>query len=93
MECVLESAWLAWCVHVLCPGSANNFFDAGFVPDFAASPQSHAWEAVLAPFPDQVRGPSELARVLPQRDGVVRAGAGAWAAAVNFLSTSEKYTR
>ena len=54
MECVLESAWLSWCVHVLCPGSANNFFDAGFVPDFAAGPQSHAWEAVLTLFPAQV---------------------------------------
>ena len=63
------------------------FIDAGFVPDFAAGPQSHAWEAVLAPFPAQVRGLSELARVLSRRDGVVRAGAGAWAAAVNFLSS------
>ena len=63
------------------------FFDAGFVPDFAAGPQLHAWEAVLAPFPAEVRGPSELARVLPRRDGVVRAGAGAWAATVNFLSS------
>ena len=63
------------------------FFDAGFVLDFAAGPQSHAWAAVLAPFPAQVRGPSELARVLPRGDGVVRAGAGAWAAAVDFLSS------
>ena len=63
------------------------FFDAGFVPDFAAGPQLHAWEAVLAPFPAEVRGPSELARVLPRRDGVVRAGAWAWAAATNFLSS------
>ena len=56
------------------------FFDAGFAPD----PQLHAWAAVHALFPAQVRGPSELARVLPRRDGVVRAGAGAWAAAEIF---------
>ena len=62
-------------------------FDAGCVPDFAAGPQSHARAAVLALFPAQVRGQSELARVLPRRDGVVRAGAGAWAAAEIFLSS------
>ena len=61
------------------------FFDAGFVPDFAAGPQSHAWAAVLALSPAQVRGPSRLARILPRRDGIVQAGLGAWTFAVEFL--------
>ena len=51
----------------------------GFVPDFAAGPQSHAGATVLALSPAQVREPAGLARVLPRRDGIVQAGSGAWA--------------
>ena len=62
------------------------FLAAGFVPDFAVGPQSHNRAAVLALLPAQVRGPSDLARVLSRRDGIVQAGSGAWAFAVEFLS-------
>ena len=72
----------------MCHGMARLIFlDTGFVPDFAAGPQLHARAAVLAPSPAQVRGPSGLARVLPQRNGIVQAWAGAWAFAIEFLSS------
>jgi len=63
----------------------NTWTQGGYVPDFAAGPQSHAGPAVLALSPAQVRGPSGLARVLLRRDGVVQAGVGAWNFAVEFL--------
>jgi len=69
----------------MCHGMAQLIFlDAGFVPDFAAGPQSHVGAAVLALSPAQVRGPSGLARVLPRRDGIVHAGSGTRAVAINF---------
>ena len=61
------------------------FLYTGFGPDFAAGPQAHAWAAVLALSPAQVRGPSGLARILPRRDGIVEAGLGALTFAVEFL--------
>ena len=51
----------------------NTWTQGGYVPDFAAGPQSHAGPAVLALSPAQVRGPSGLARILPRGDGVVQA--------------------
>ena len=54
--------------------------------DFAAGPQSYVGATVLALFPDPVREPGGLARVLPRRDGIVQAGSGVWAFAVWFLS-------
>ena len=80
MESVLESVWL------YCAKARLIFLYAGFGPDFAAGPQSHAWAAVLALSPAQVRGQSGLARVLPRRNGSVQAVVGAWALAVEFLS-------
>jgi len=67
----------------MCHGMAR----LGFVPNFAAGPQSHVGEAVLALSLAQVRGPSGLARVLPGRDGIVHAGSGARAVAIKFLSS------
>jgi len=63
------------------------FVDVCFVPDFAAGPQSHVGAVVFTPYPAQVRGPSGLARVLPRRNGIMQAGVGAWAFAVEFLSS------
>jgi len=61
------------------------FLYAGFAPDDAAGPWPHDGPAVLALSPAQIRGTSWLARVPPRRDGLVQAGLGACAFAVEFL--------
>jgi len=83
MECVSESAWLAWCVHAM---ARLIFLDVVFALDFAAGPQSHGGAVVPTLSSAQVQGPSGLARVLPRRNGIVQARSGAWVFAVEFLS-------
>jgi len=82
--CLSLHGWLGVSMY---PAMARLIFLAtGLVPDFAAGPQSHNGAAVLALFPAHVWGLIRIAGVLPRRHGIVQAGSGAWAAAVNFLS-------